>query len=59
MPGYEDGFPSPGSRVACVTEFRTVAPNVCLFRVRNMAPRILKRLLDFLKNGCNPELKIH
>ena len=46
-PGYEDGFPRPGSQVACVTEFRAVAPNVRLFLVWDMAPRIVKLLLDF------------
>jgi len=41
------GFPSPGSQVAHVTEFRTVAHNSYLFSVRSRAPRIVKRILDF------------
>jgi len=46
-PGYEDGFPSPGSQVARVTEFRKVAPNVCLLAVWDKVPRNVKRFLDF------------
>ena len=53
--GYQ-GYTKPGRHVARATEFCMVASNICgpsvwhLLRVSLLAPRILRCLLDFLKN---------
>ena len=54
--GYNQGRTNPGRQVARSTKFCTAAPNMCgslvwnLLHVTFVAPRILRRLLEFWKS---------
>jgi hypothetical protein len=43
-----------GSKVAMVTRFCTVAPNICGSSATVLAPRIWRLILDFFENLCIP-----
>ena len=59
-PGYEDEFPIPWRQVACVTEYRTVATNVCLHASCDPSgAQNCEAAHRFFKNGCIPGLKSH
>ena len=62
--GYDQGRMNPGRQVARLTKFCSAAPNMCgssvwnLLHVIFLAPRILRQILEFLKN-VGPWLLLH